>query len=38
MEQPEIEVGQGCQIFHGTTYQNGKNLPNNHKIFQMAAK
>jgi hypothetical protein len=23
---------QGCQIFLGTTYQNGKNIPNYHKI------
>jgi hypothetical protein len=35
----------GCQIFLGTTYQNGKNvskwpqsIPNGHKIFQMAVK
>jgi hypothetical protein len=27
---------QGCQIFLGTTYQNGKNIPNDHKIYQMA--
>jgi hypothetical protein len=27
---------QGCQIFPGTTYQNVKNIPNNHKIYQMA--
>jgi hypothetical protein len=25
---------QGCQIFLGTTYQNGKNVPKNHKIHQ----
>jgi hypothetical protein len=24
--------GLGCHIFLGTTYQKGKNLPNNHKI------
>jgi hypothetical protein len=29
---------QGCQIFLGTTYQNVKNIPNNHKIFKMATK
>jgi hypothetical protein len=36
---------QGCQIFHRTTYQNGKkyskwpqNMPNDHKICQMATK
>jgi hypothetical protein len=28
----------GCQIFLGTTYQNGKNIPNNHKIYKMATK
>jgi hypothetical protein len=22
----------------GTTYQNGKNIPNNHKIYQMTTK
>jgi hypothetical protein len=25
----------GSQIFLGTTCQNGKNIPNNHKIYQM---
>jgi hypothetical protein len=29
---------QGCQIFLGTTYQNGKNIPKNHKIYQMATE
>jgi hypothetical protein len=29
---------QGCQIFLGTTYQNGKNVLNNHKIFKTATK
>jgi hypothetical protein len=29
---------QGCQIFLGKTYQNGKNLPNDHKIYQMTTK
>jgi hypothetical protein len=29
---------QGCHIFIGTTYQNGKNIPNNHKIYQIATK
>jgi hypothetical protein len=29
---------QGCQIFLGTTYQNGKNIPKDHKIYQMATK
>jgi hypothetical protein len=29
---------QDCQIFLGTTYQNGKSIPNNHKIYQMATK
>jgi hypothetical protein len=34
---------QGCQIFFGTTYQNGEkytkqpqNVPNGHKIYHMA--
>jgi hypothetical protein len=29
---------QGCQIFLSTTYQNGKNMPNDHTIYQMATK
>jgi hypothetical protein len=29
---------QGCQTFPGTTYQNGKNVPNEHKIYQMTTK
>jgi hypothetical protein len=29
---------QDCQIFHGTTYQNGENVSNDHKIYQMAIK
>jgi hypothetical protein len=28
----------GCQIFLGATYQNGKNIPNNHKIYHMSTK
>jgi hypothetical protein len=24
---------QGCQIFLATTYQNGKNIPNDHKMY-----
>jgi hypothetical protein len=28
----------GCQIFLGTTYQIGKNIPNGHKIYRMATK
>jgi hypothetical protein len=28
-------VPQGCQIFLGSKYQNGKNLPNDHKIYQI---
>jgi hypothetical protein len=38
-------IHQGCQIFHGTIYQNGEkytklpqNIPNGHKIYQMAVK
>jgi hypothetical protein len=27
-----------CQIFVGKTYQNGKNIPNHHKIYQKATK
>jgi hypothetical protein len=27
---------QGCQIFIGTTYQNGKNILNDHKMYQLA--
>jgi hypothetical protein len=27
---------QGCQISIGTAYQNRKNVPNHHKIYQMA--
>jgi hypothetical protein len=35
----KISTGsQGCQIFLGTTYQNGKTIPNNLKISQMATK
>jgi hypothetical protein len=30
-------VSQGCQIYLVTTYQNGKNVPNNHKIYQISA-
>jgi hypothetical protein len=26
---------QGCQIYIGATYQNGKNLPNDHKICKI---
>jgi hypothetical protein len=40
-----INIGQGCQIFLDTTYQNEKkytnlpqNIPNVHKIHQMAIK
>jgi hypothetical protein len=36
---------QGCQMFLGTTYQNGEkctkwpqDIPNGHKIYQMAMK
>jgi hypothetical protein len=31
--------GQGCQIiFIGETYRNGKNLPNDHKIYEIDIK
>jgi hypothetical protein len=29
---------QGCQIFLGTKYQNGKNIPNYHELCQMFIK
>jgi hypothetical protein len=29
---------QGCQIFLGTWYQNRKNVPNGHKMYQMDTK
>jgi hypothetical protein len=29
---------QGCQIFLGTAYQNGTNIPNDPKIYQKAIK
>jgi hypothetical protein len=29
---------QGCQIFLGTIYQQGENIPNYHKIYLMAVK
>jgi hypothetical protein len=29
---------QGCQIVLGTTYQNGKNVPNDHKIYPNGRK
>jgi hypothetical protein len=29
---------QGCQIILGTKYQNGKNIPNYHKLYQMSMK
>jgi hypothetical protein len=31
-------VVQGCQIFIVTTLRNGKNIPNGHKIYQLAVK
>jgi hypothetical protein len=31
-------LDQGCQIFVATTYQNGKNIPNIQKIYQIAIK
>jgi hypothetical protein len=32
------DAHQCCQIFIGTTYQNRKNVPNGHKMNQMATK
>jgi hypothetical protein len=29
---------QGCQILLGSRYQNGENIPNDHKIFSMPVK
>jgi hypothetical protein len=29
---------QGCQIFLGTKYQNWKNVPNYHELYQMSIK
>jgi hypothetical protein len=35
----EIENSkQGCQIFLGTKYQNGKNITNCHELHQMSIK
>jgi hypothetical protein len=31
-EKKTFGPAQGCQIFLGTTYQNGKNVPNNQQI------
>jgi hypothetical protein len=33
-----MHAEQGCQIFLGTTYQNGENVPNNYEIYQIAVK
>jgi hypothetical protein len=33
-----MTVKQGCQIFLATTYQNGENIPNEHKIYQMSTR
>jgi hypothetical protein len=39
LNEPQIPThSQGCQIFLGTKYQNVKNIPNVHKIYQMAVK
>jgi hypothetical protein len=35
---PFPSVCQGCQILLATTYQNGKNIPNNQQIYQMAIR
>jgi hypothetical protein len=29
---------QSCQIFLGTKYQNGENIPNYHELYQMSIK
>jgi hypothetical protein len=31
-------LDQGCQIFLGTIYQHGENIPNCHKIYQIATE
>jgi hypothetical protein len=31
-----IHSVQGCQIFHDTTYQNEKNIPNDHRLYHTA--
>jgi hypothetical protein len=33
-----IRGTQGCQIFLGTIHQNGKYVPNNHKVYQTTPK
>jgi hypothetical protein len=32
------EPAQGCLIFLGTKYQNGKNVPNYLELYQMSIK
>jgi hypothetical protein len=34
----DLNEDQGCQMFHDTTYQKRENIPNDHKIYQMATK
>jgi hypothetical protein len=29
-----LRLDKGCQIFLSATYQNGKNIPNDHKMYQ----
>jgi hypothetical protein len=31
-------LAQGCQSFVGATYQNGKDVPNDHKIYEIVIK
>jgi hypothetical protein len=33
-----IRLEQGCQIFLGTIFQSGRNIPNDHKTFHMTGK
>jgi hypothetical protein len=35
MKMLDTPSDQGCQIFLGATYQNGKNIPKDHKMYQM---
>jgi hypothetical protein len=38
MEPANICSEQGCQIFRGTTYQNGKTVPNDPKRYQLVTE
>jgi hypothetical protein len=36
--QENNDNNQGCRIFLGTSYHNGKKIPNDQKIYQMTRK